>query len=121
MIKKKLRLKITSDALVQKGITIHDMHNDKPYRPYDVRCDRFSALGNKVGVTGDEKMRDRACDTYSFWFKDEVLSYKNWTAYEELMRLRELYRKHGQLRIFCCCSPRRCHTETIKTWLEANS
>lgn len=101
-------------------IEIHDMHCSKPYRPYDVRCDKPSPLSNKFWH-GYEHERDIACDNFQTWFEEEVLTHRNWTAFEELMRLRWLYRKHGCLRIFCWCVPKRCHTETIARWLEANS
>jgi phage-related protein len=36
----------------------------------------------------------------------------------EVLRLKELYKKHGKLRLFCWCAPKQCHVKTIKTWLE---
>jgi len=108
------------------GISIENMHNRKPYGPYDVRCDRISPLGNHVGGTAKGILngvsrRDISCDIYDKWFKEQVLTYKAWEAYEELMRLRAIYREHGKLRIYCWCSPQRCHTETIKQWLKENA
>ena len=118
---KRTSLKITSGKKQGKGIiTIKNMKVEKPYRVYDVKCDRSSPLGNPVGLRGDESKRDWACEYYASWFKNEVLTKNNWEAYEELMRLRALYREHRQLRIFCWCSPKRCHTETIVQWLKEN-
>jgi len=108
------RVKKTSD----QEITIHNMNLEKPYQVFDVRCDRESPLGSPFYLKGNEAIRDDVCDAYSSWFEAKVLSQKNWQAYEELMRIRELYRKHGKLRIFCWCSPRRCHTQTIAEWLK---
>lgn len=104
-------------------ITIHNMNVEKPFQVFDVRCDRESVLGNRPQVNiarEDPRWRDAACDWYDHWFNTEVLTFNNWPAYEELMRLREIYRKHGRLRVFCWCVSKRCHTETIVKWLRAN-
>jgi len=121
-MKRKTRLQvIVGDEVEQMGVSIHNLRNEKPHKITDVKCDRSSPLGNPVGLQGDESKRDWACNHYADWFKKEVLSFNNWPAYEELMRIRHLYRTHGELRIFCWCAPLRCHTQTIATWLESNS
>jgi hypothetical protein len=121
---KKDRLQVTYRSKAS-GITIENMLVRKPYGPYDVRCDRQSPLGNHVGGTAKGMLngvprRDISCDAYEVWFKEEVLTHKAWAAYEELMRLRAIYREYGTLRIYCWCSPQRCHCLTIKSWLEKN-
>lgn len=120
MLKRKQKLEIVWGPKKQGEITIHDMHIDKPYRLYDVKCDRSSLLGSPFHLNGDETKRNTVCDMYDDWFHKEVLSFNNWAAYEELMRIRDIYRTHLQLRIFCWCAPKRCHCLTIKTWLENN-
>ena len=117
MIRKQPKLKVTYGSTIPKGITIHNLRVEKPHKPYDVKCDRSGPLGNPVGSHGDESKRDWACDYYADWFKEEVLTGKNIQAYTELMRIKQIYEIHKQLRIFCWCTPRRCHTQTIATWL----
>jgi hypothetical protein len=36
----------------------------------------------------------------------------------ELKRLIDIYKKHGRLRLFCWCAPKKCHAETIKELIE---
>ncbi len=38
--------------------------------------------------------------------------------YDELVRLLSLYKVHGKLELFCWCTPKRCHAETIQLYLE---
>ena len=33
--------------------------------------------------------------------------------YDELVRLLSLYQVHGKLELFCWCTPKRCHAESI--------
>lgn len=105
----------------KKEITIHNMRIEKPHQLWDVRCDRVSPLGSPFFLKGDESRRDLVCDSYQDWFDNEVLNKNNWEAYEELLKLRDLYRRHGKLRIYCWCAPKRCHTKTIAKWLMENS
>lgn len=120
MLTKRQKFNITYGPKRYCPIAIHNMHVDKPYKIYDVKCDRSSPLGSPFYLAGDETKRDTVCDAYDSWFKTEVLSFNNWTAYEELMRIRDLYRTHRILRVFCWCAPKRCHCDTIKRWLEEN-
>jgi len=117
---KKKKLIVLSEGSDRRGITIHNMLVDKPYRDYDVKCDRTSPLGNPVGLQDDESKRNWACDYYSNWFYTEVLTGHKIGAYNELMELQYLYDKYKRLRLFCWCVPKRCHVETIKRWLENN-
>ena len=77
MIRKQPKLKVTYGSTIPKGITIHNLRVEKPHKPYDVKCDRSSPLGNPVGLQGDESKRDWACEYYADWFKTEVLTKKN--------------------------------------------
>ena len=93
------------------SITIHNLRTEKPIHVYDVRVDRSSVLGNPFFMA-DEKQRDRVCDQYVVWL--EKNKQENWSVISELLRLQELYKKHGKLRLFCWCAPKRCHAETIR-------
>jgi len=87
---------------------------------YDVRVDRSSPLGSPF-VLHDESERDKVCDEYEAWFYG--LLNDGWcleqdSVCRELDRLKALYKKHGKLRLFCWCIPKRCHAITIKKYLE---
>jgi hypothetical protein len=107
-------------------ITIHNLRNEKPSEPYDVIVDRRSPLGNPFSMS-DESQRDEVCDRYEGWFQD-MLTMKPITPYNspkvhssfgvEILRLQETYKKHGKLRLFCWCTPKRCHAETIAKFVE---
>lgn len=93
-------------------ITICNLSYEKPKHPFDVRVHRKHILGNPF-IMKDERMRDDVCDKYERWFNKCIINLT-----PELDRLLALYRKHGALRLFCWCAPKRCHAETIKAWLE---
>lgn len=86
---------------------------EKPKNPWDVKVDRSSILGNpfKIGVDGD---RDEVCDKHKIDFDKN----KDGKLKKELDRLLEIHKKYGKLNIFCWCCPERCHSETIKAFLE---
>ena len=98
------------------SITICNMHNGYMDKPYDVRVDRTSILGNPFPIT-NLKHRDVVCDQYADWFVDQLTV--NLAFMVEIQRLLDLYRQHGQLRLFCWCAPRRCHAQTIKEYILA--
>jgi hypothetical protein len=91
-------------------IHLVNLRNNKPVRPYDVRVDRISVLGNPF--KGD---RDEDCNQYAEYF--EVQIKKNSAFLNELRRLWKLHKQYGQLRLFCWCVPLRCHSETIQQFL----
>jgi hypothetical protein len=99
-------------------IEIKNLRFEKLQNPWDVRVDRANKiLGNPFYMVY-ESQRDIVCDKYTDWFKTEAqnsIIVKN-----ELNRLKELYNKYGVIRIFCWCSPKRCHAETIRDYLLAS-
>lgn len=121
LFRKRERPKVAIKKKVDElAVTIHNMSVEKPYQVFDVKCDRSSFLGSKFYLKGDESRRGMVCRCYDDWFKMNVLAFDDWEAYEELMRIRDLLRKHDRLRIFCWCAPKRCHCQTIARWLEEN-
>lgn len=76
---------------------------------------RGSALGNPFRMA-TEADRDRVCEQYDAWFKQKV-SERNPRVMNELARLYRIA-KQGDLVLGCYCSPKRCHGETIKRFLE---
>ena len=88
------------------NIEIMSLRKVTPTHEYDVRIDRGTPLGNPFYMY-DESVRDAVCDKYASMPKSE-----SW--HDEIFRIRDLYIKHGKLRLFCWCAPKRCHGEYIK-------
>lgn len=109
-------------------IEICSLRTTKPQYEYDVRVDRQSVLGNPFKMD-NESQRNAVCDEYAVYFDGIVTN--NWSVLHnycvssdereefmtELRRLYKLAKKHGKLRLFCWCAPKRCHAETIKRFL----
>ena len=99
-------------------ITIHNLSKEQMIYPWDVSVDRQSPLGNPFSLYGDEDMRDDVCERYIEWI-EEALNLKCIPEVIcEYLRLVELYKQHGKLRLFCWCAPKRCHADTLKAYLE---
>lgn len=84
--------------------------------PYDVRVDKQSVFGNPYPMRGGKgESRDDVCEKYEVWFGNQLSNSP--VFIKGIGRLQLLLRKHGQLRLFCWCAPKRCHAETIRTFL----
>lgn len=79
---------------------------------------RPSPLGNPFYMK-DESQRDAVCDAYAKWLYEEVHVKRNPVLHAELSRLRRLMHERGTLILGCYCSPKRCHADTIKAYLES--
>lgn len=89
-------------------------YNKREY-PYDFIVDRRSPLGNPyIMEDRSQRERDRVCNLYISWLEKEILKGTSSDAFVYLMKLLKAYKKHGRLRLFCYCSPKRCHAETIR-------
>lgn len=104
-------------------IIIKNLRTEKPQYEYQVRVDRQSILGNPFYMQ-NENFRDIVCDQYEKHFKLTIKAVKVGFAtqeqiefVEELKRLYKLLKKHHKLELFCWCTPKRCHAETIKNFL----
>jgi len=95
-------------------IEIMNLRRDKAIKSYDMKVDRTTPLGNPFRMHSEED-RDEVCDRYDNYFPI-LLSKKRASNYFSLLISR--YRKHGKLRLFCWCAPKRCHAETIKAAIE---
>ena len=96
-------------------ITIHNLRNEKPIYPYDVKVDRTSVLGNPFYMKS-EKDRNSVCDMY-----EELINKPHTKEFNDVLnKLHALYKQHNKLRLFCWCSPKRCHAESIKRWILNN-
>ena len=85
------------------------------YEPSAHYIGRGSPLGNPFTMK-DESERDSVCDQYKVWFYEQV-ALKNVSIVNELHRLMLLAEK-GDLLLGCYCSPKRCHGDTIKEYLD---
>ena len=82
-----------------------------------IRCDRgHSVLCNPFKVTSEDQ-RDHSCDQYQAYF-DKKVREKTDTAF--MNELRRIYRLAltTDVVLACWCYPKRCHTQTIKNFLE---
>ena len=98
-----------------------NLKNDKPEHDYDFRVDRPSPVGNPfVGMAGvkDNQEREKVCDLYEDWFQLKLKKREDQKFIHYLHKIKEALLTHGRVRLFCWCAPKRCHSETIKRWLE---
>jgi hypothetical protein len=84
-----------------------------------VRVDRTSGspLGNPFHMRGEWE-RQMVCLKYEAWFREQ-LEKGNQAVLNELNRLKQIVRDGNNLMLLCWCSPKQCHAETIKAWLES--
>lgn len=76
---------------------------------------RGSPLGNPF-VMHTEDDRETVCDKYEEWFNKQVQE-ENQKVLKELRRI-YLLAKRQDIVLGCYCSPKRCHGETIKNFLD---
>ena len=81
-----------------------------------VRVDRTSVLGNPFYMR-DEGQRDEVCDKYADYFNKKVTEKTDEKFMNELRRIYKLA-KTNNVYLACWCAPKRCHAETIKSFIE---
>lgn len=82
-----------------------------------VRCDRgHSVLCNPFRVTSEDK-RNESCDRFQAYFDRKVREKKDADFMNELRRIYQLALRQD-VTLACWCYPKRCHTRTIKAFLE---
>lgn len=81
-----------------------------------IKVDRSSILGNPFYMKY-ESMRNTVCEQYDTYFKNKVQTDDNFMR--ELNRIKELAKTYD-IALACWCYPKRCHAETIKTYIEQN-
>ena len=96
-------------------IKIKNLRTDSIEHVYDVKVDRSSPLGNPFFMRSESE-RDLVCNNYEQWLLEQITN-KNRLVCDELNRLYKLLKTHGKLNLFCWCSPKRCHAETIRLTL----
>lgn len=82
-----------------------------------VRCDRgHSVLCNPFRVTSENK-RDESCDRFQAYLDKKVREKTDAAFMNELRRIYQLALRQD-VTLACWCYPKRCHTQTIQTFLE---
>lgn len=94
-------------------IEIKNFKTSKMNKEYDFRIDRESPVGNPFYLDKEEN-RDKVCDEYKKWFLSNLRlpKIKNYVE-----KMEQTYLKYGKIRLFCWCSPKRCHGEEIKEYI----
>ncbi len=82
-----------------------------------VRVDRKSPLGNPF-IMEDESQRDTVCNLYEKYLLRQV-KHNLRLFCDELDRVLELANTQD-IRLMCWCTPKRCHSETIRDWILNN-
>lgn len=78
---------------------------------------RSSPLGNPFAMKNiTQEERERVCDAYKTWFKGKVEA-NDPAIMDELRRIYTLT-KNDAVTLGCFCTPKRCHGETIKAFLD---
>ena len=88
-------------------------------RVYDKDCvsvARPTALGNPFFMR-TEAHRDSVCDAYQVWF-DQMVQQKDPAVMGQLRQLFLLGKQQGYLKLGCHCAPKRCHADTIASFLK---
>ncbi len=82
-----------------------------------VRCDRgHSVLCNPFRLTSEDK-RDASCEQFQAYFSKKVREKTDAAFMNELRRIYQLALRQD-VTLACWCYPKRCHTQTIKAFLE---
>ena len=98
---------------------------------YDFRCDRQSPVGNPYFMH-NEGERDLVCKKYEMLFDqtmhdwsldpDTIVPGTRSTTVQQFRdyvdNIVAYHHVHGSVTLGCWCSPKRCHCETIKRWIE---
>ncbi len=83
--------------------------------PTHFKIDRQSPIGNPFNIEHSSQ-RDKVCDKYEIYFAEEMnKKCSEFTTY--INKLVVAYGVHGKLILFCWCSPKRCHGETIRNYI----
>ena len=82
-----------------------------------IKVDRSNkVLGNKF-IMYHETDRDIVCNKYEDWFNTQI-NNKNQLVLNELRKIYRLAKKYD-IALGCWCYPKRCHSETIKNFIDS--
>ncbi len=80
-------------------------------------CGRGSALGNPFKMAS-ESDRDAVCDQYQEYFDNQVKAVPENYPFHNELDLIFIAASEGDIHLQCFCAPKRCHCETIKTFID---
>lgn len=83
-----------------------------------IKVDRTSVLGNPFFTKG-EWNRELVCARYEEYFIKKIEDGTDLEFLDELERIGELS-LNNEITLLCWCSPKPCHAETIKKYLDYN-
>ena len=96
---------------------LHKGHEDTLRKGLVIRCDRgHSVLCNPFNVA-NESQRDWSCEQFQKYFDKKVQEKTDTAFMNELRRIYQLALKQDIV-LACWCYPKRCHTMTIKAYLD---
>lgn len=99
------------------SIKVGNIRSHKKDGSIPIKIDRSSVLGNPFYMP-DESKRDLVCDQYEEYFNKKIKDGTDSKFIGELNRIYELS-KSNDITLLCWCSPKRCHGETIKRYIES--
>jgi hypothetical protein len=107
--------------VVKKMIEIKSLRRLGKYwkrNPWDMRIDRKSPVGNPHYLKNkwDDTERKKVCDKYAKDFPKLMTENSEFKAYIRV--LERIWKRHHRLTLYCWCTPKQCHGETIKAYLE---
>lgn len=96
---------------------LHKGHEDTLRKGLVIRCDRgHSVLCNPFKVDSEDK-RDWSCEQFQAYFDKKVREKTDTAFMNELRRIYHLALQQDIV-LACWCYPKRCHTQTIKAYLD---
>lgn len=98
------------------SIKIGNIKTHKKDGSIAIKVDRTSVLGNPFYMS-DESKRDVVCDKYEEYFNKKTNEKTDMKFMSELYRINALSQQND-ITLLCWCSPKRCHAETIKKYIE---
>ena len=90
---------------------------NKYKEPNHIYCGRGTPVGNPFVMSDkSDKERDRVCDAYGEWFEKEIS--KKWSPITDFVNNLVFSAIKGDINLGCFCAPKRCHCETIKSYID---
>ena len=98
-----------------ESVVIVNLRNTKTY---DFRCDRYSPVGNPFTMHSESE-RNSVCDKYEEHFLNTMTNgvFHDSKFVKYIESIIKHHKQHGKVTLACWCSPKRCHCETIRTWV----
>lgn len=98
-------------------VKVYDKQVPGTHREYCGRSGKGKegVLGNPFNMS-NESQRNIVCDQFEMYFK-ESMSYEHSALRNRINELIEIA-KIQDIELACFCAPKRCHTETIKAYIE---